>query len=467
MTELWHWNAPRLAAGFRSGEVSPVEVAKALLTRIAALDGKVNAFCLIDEPATLQQARASEDRWRNKLPLSPLDGVPVAVKDLFLTRGWPTLRGSRAVDPNQDWNVDAPVIARLREAGAVLLGKVTTPDHGWKGVTDSPLTGVTRNPWNLDKTPGGSSGGSSAALAARLAPLALGTDGGGSIRIPASFTGTFGIKPNFGRVPAWPASPFGTVAHIGPMSRDVEGGAMLLDVMARPDARDWQSLPPPSRSFAEGLRNGVRGKRIAFSPAMGFAKNVEPEVAALVAAAARRFADLGAHVEEVDPPGGDPAPIFRTLWWSGAGFLWGAASEEKKALLDPGLRQIADEGAAIPIREYLQANAARSVYAIQMRQFMENYDLLLTPSLAVAAFDAGKLTPYADGGSWTSWTPFSLPFNLTQQPAASVPCGRTRQGLPVGLQIVGRQYDDWAVLQAAMAYEGIDPHFDDVPEGFA
>jgi aspartyl-tRNA(Asn)/glutamyl-tRNA(Gln) amidotransferase subunit A len=466
MSELWQWNAPRLSAAFGSREISPVEVTKALLARIAALDAKVNAFCLIDEPTTLAQARASEERWAKNTPLSPLDGVPVAVKDILLTRGWPTLRGSRTIDPNQPWEHDAPAVSRLREAGAVLLGKVTSPDHGWKGVTDSPLCGITRNPWNLDKTPGGSSGGSSAALAARMAPLALGTDGGGSIRIPAGFSGVFGIKPNFGRVPAWPISPFGTLSHLGPMSRDVEGSAMLLDVMARPDARDWQALPPPARSFADGLRDGIRGKRIAFSPAMGFAKNVEPQVAALVAAAAKRFAELGAHVEEVDPPGGDPTQIFQTLWWAGAGFVFGAASPEKKALLDPGLAEIAQEGAAIPIHRYIEANVARGAYASQMRVFMERYDFLLTPSLAVTAFDVGKNSPY-DHGSWVSWTPFSYPFNLTQQPAASVPCGRTREGLPVGLQIVGKLYDDRGVLQAAQAYESIDPHFGDIPQGFA
>jgi aspartyl-tRNA(Asn)/glutamyl-tRNA(Gln) amidotransferase subunit A len=466
MAELWHWNAPRLAAAFASSEVSPVEVAKSLLARIATLDSKVNAYCLIDEPTTLAQARASEERWKKNAALSPLDGVPVAVKDILLTRGWPTLRGSRFTDPNQPWNDDAPVVARLREAGAVLLGKVTTPDHGWKGVTDSPLTGITRNPWNLDKTAGGSSGGSSAALAARLAPLALGTDGGGSIRIPAGFTGTFGIKPNFGRVPAWPPSPFGTVAHLGPMSRDVEGSAMLLVVMSRPDARDWQGLSPPGSSFLKDLRRGIRDKRIAFSPAMGFAKNVEPDVAELVAAAARRFSDLGAHVEEIDPPGGDPEEIFRTLWWGGAGFAFGDVAPEKKMLLDPGLAAAAEEGARISTRQYIQANVARAAYASRMRQFMEKYDLLLTPSLAVTAFDAGKLTPYADG-TWTRWTPFTYPFNLTQQPAASVPCGLDRKGLPVGLQIVGRHYDEWSVLQAAFAYETADSHFDDIPEGFA
>jgi aspartyl-tRNA(Asn)/glutamyl-tRNA(Gln) amidotransferase subunit A len=466
MTELWQWNAPRLSKAFATRETSPVEVARALLARITRLDKKTNAFCLIDEPVTLEQAHASEARWMKNAPLSPLDGVPVAVKDLFLTRGWPTLRGSRTIDPKQSWNDDAPAVARLKEAGAILLGKVTTPDHGWKGVTDSPLSGITRNPWNLEKTPGGSSGGSSAALAARLAPLALGTDGGGSIRIPAGFSGVFGIKPQFGRVAAWPASPFGTLSHSGPMSRDVEGSAMLMDIIARPDPRDWLALPAPTRNFSSELSQGVRGKRVAFSPAMGFAKNVMPEVAALVAAAAKRFSELGAHVEEADPPGGDPAPIFRTLWWGGAAYLFGHASPEKKALLDPGLLAMAEEGAAISLHDYVDANVARGAYASKMRVFMEKYDLLLTPSLAVTAFEVGKITPYEGTGSWPSWTPFSVPFNLTQQPAASVPCGYAN-GLPVGLQIVGRLFDDWSVFQAAKAYESIDPHTDDIPPGFA
>jgi aspartyl-tRNA(Asn)/glutamyl-tRNA(Gln) amidotransferase subunit A len=250
MAELWSLNAGNLIAGYKARAFSPVEVAKALLDRIATLDTSVNAFCLVDAETTLAQAKHSELRWMKGESLSPLDGVPVAIKDLLLTRGWPTLRGSRAVDPNQAWNDDAPAVARLREAGAVLLGKTTTPEYGWKGVTDSPLTGVTRNPWDLQKTPGGSSGGSAAALAARLTPLAIGTDGGGSIRIPASFSGVFGLKPTYGRVPAYPLSPFGTLAHVGPMSRDVQGAAMLLDIISRPDARDPHSLLPPAESFA-------------------------------------------------------------------------------------------------------------------------------------------------------------------------------------------------------------------------
>ncbi|MEI9993263.1 MAG: amidase [Rhizomicrobium sp.] len=461
------FTASELSALFASRDLSPVEVAEACLTRIEGLDAQVNAFCHIDAGTSLAQAEASEARWLAGAPLSPLDGVPVAVKDLLVTKGWPTRRGSLTVDPGAYIDTDAPTVARLREAGAVLIGKTTTPEFGWKGTNDSPLTGITRNPWNTDKTPGGSSGGSAAALAARFCALALGTDGGGSIRIPASFTNTYGLKPSFGRVPAYPLSPFGTLAHVGPMSRTVLDSAMLLNVVARPDARDWYSLPYGPTDYAAGIEAPLAGKRIAFSPRMGFATRILPEIETLVAAAAKRFEALGAHVEPVDPPGGDPSEIFRTLWWSGAGLLLGEYPEEKKKQLDPGLRRMAEEGYAYSKKEYLEANLARGAYGSAMRQFMEKYDFLLTPQLATTAFDVDKLSPFEDdGNAWMAWTPFTTPFNLTQQPAASVPCGFTSDGLPVGLQIVGKMFDDAGVLAASYAYESADPHYDKTPKGF-
>ncbi len=459
--------AAELSTAFANRDLSPVEVTEACLARIEALDAEINAFCLVDPEVSRRQAEESEKRWLEGAPLSPLDGVPVAIKDLLLTKGWPTRRGSLIVDPKGPWDDDAPSVARLKEAGAVLIGKTTTPEFGWKGSTDSPLTGITRNPWNKAKTPGGSSGGSAAALAARFCPLALGTDGGGSIRIPASFSGVFGLKPSFGRVPAWPLSPFGTVAHVGPMSRTVLDAAMLLNVITMPDVRDWHALPHHPTDHAAELESGVKGKRIAFSPRLGYAKSVVPEVETLVATAAKRFEQLGAHVEQVDPPGGDPSETFRTLWWAGAGFLLGDLPEEKKAQLDPGLRQMAEEGKQISLKQYLSATQARGAYGSAMRQFMQLYDFLLTPAVATPAFDAGQLSPMGDDGkAWMQWTPFSFPFNLTQQPAASIPCGFTSKGLPVGLQIVGRMFNDAGVLAAAAAYELADPHFDRVPPGF-
>jgi aspartyl-tRNA(Asn)/glutamyl-tRNA(Gln) amidotransferase subunit A len=464
---IYAMTAAELSAAYRAKKLSPVEAAEALLNRIEALDPKINAFCLIDREAAGAEARAAEARWRQGAPLSALDGVPMAVKDILLTQGWPTLRGSRTVDPKGPWNKDAPTVARLKEGGAVLLGKTTTPEFGWKASTDSLLTGVTRNPWNTNKTPGGSSGGSAAAIAARLVPLALGTDGGGSIRIPCSLTGLCGLKPSFGRVAAYPISPFGTVAHVGPMARTVTDLALMMNLLAKPDARDWHNLPYDAQDYTKALEPDLRGKRVAFSLTLGGKPKIVPEVEALVKAAAKRLESLGAHIEAADPPMAEAGEIFRTLWWAGAGFGLGALPDEKKALLEPALWQIAEEGAKISLRDYLNANAARGALGSRMRVWMQNYDFVVTPTVATPAFDTGRLHPDDGAGSaWLDWTPFSYPFNLTQQPAASVPCGFTKDGLPVGLQIVGRMYDDAGVLVAARAYEAAHPLHDKVPPGF-
>ncbi|MDE2385544.1 MAG: amidase [Alphaproteobacteria bacterium] len=456
MSDDLNWlSATKLAKLFKAGKASPVEVAKACLAQVARQDGKVNAMSLVDEKTALSLARASEKRWRKGEARGPLDGVPLLIKDILLVKGWPTLRGSKTVDRNQAWEHDAPSVARLREAGTVFLGMTTTPEFGWKGVTDSPLTGITRNPWNLAKTPGGSSGGSSAGLAAGYAPLALGTDGGGSVRIPAGFTGVYGLKPSFGRVPAWPLSPFGTVAHIGPMTRSVGDSALMLNAMAQPDARDWHALPFDDADYVKKLGNGVKGMRFAYSPKLGFDVAVEPDVARLVKAAVATLREAGAKVVEVDPGFADPAATFRTIWWMGVRGAFGALPATKLALLEPALREVFEQSKAITVEEILEATKQRGLLGSQMRQFMEGYDALLTPTLPITAFDAGKLQPgdAALTDKWVNWTPFSYPFNLTQQPAASVPCGLAGNGLPVGLQIVGRMFEDKKVLRISAAVE--------------
>ncbi|QIG46390.1 amidase [Nordella sp. HKS 07] len=454
MADDLNWlSATQLVKSYKKRKLSPVEVTRACLAQIARHDGAINAMCLVDEKSALKQAKASEARWHKGKPLGAVDGVPALVKDLILVKGWPTLRGSKTIERDQAWNQDGPAVARLREEGAVLLGLTTTPEFGWKGVTDSPLTGITRNPWDVTKTPGGSSGGSSAAVAAGYAPLALGTDGGGSIRIPAGFSGIFGHKPSFGRVPAWPLSPFGTVAHTGPMTRRVADAALMMNVIAKPDARDWHSLPYDGRDYVKQLSKGIKGLRIAFSPALGHAE-VDPEVAQAVDKAVKVLRSLGARIDKVDPGFDDPGPIFRVLWWSGARALLGRLPAEKLALLDPGLADVVKQSMQITPEDYFDAVKARGALGTQMRQFMQKYDLLVTPTLPIPAFEAGKLSPADDGtGKWVNWTPFSYPFNLTQQPAASVPCGFTKAGLPIGLHIIGRMFDDDGVLRAAEAYE--------------
>lgn len=454
-------SASELSRCFRRGELSPVETAIAVFARLDAWQAKINAFCFEDRAQTLADARASEARWQAGAPLSPLDGVPISIKDLILTQGWPTRRGSRSIDVNQPWNDDAPSVARIREAGMVIIGKTTTPEFGIKGTTDNTLTGVTRNPWNTERTPGGSSGGSAAAVAAGIGPLSVGTDGAGSVRIPAAFSGGFGLKPSFGRVPAWPLSPFGTVAHLGPHSRTVTDAAMLMNVISRPDARDWTSLPFDPRDYTVGLNDGIRGLRVAFSPTLGYVKDVHPEVAAAVRKSAEKLADLGARVEEVDPGFDNPLEITMKLWFVGSATLYYAMTPEQQALVDPALTAQAAVGAKVTVPELQALSKRRGELGILMRKFHERFDLLVTPGVSVPAFRARASSEWSDQvqpiEQFLDWTPFSYPFNLTQQPACVCPCGFDADGLPLSTQIVGPMHGDALVLRAARALESAQP----------
>ena len=446
--------ASELLAAYRDRRLSPVEVLDAQLPGIEA--DAFNAFSLVDAEGARAQARASEERWRDGAPRGALDGVPVAVKDAYPVRGWPTRRGSRAIDPAGPWDDDGSAVAALRRNGAVLPAQTTSPEFGWKGVTDSPLYGITRNPRDPDKTPGGSSGGSAAAVAAGLVPLALGSDGAGSIRIPCGFTGLPGLKPTFGRVPMWPPSAFGTVSHGGPIARTVTDLALLLDVMCEPDPRDWMALEPPTRSFLDGLDDGIAGLRVAFSADLGYV-GVDPDVAAAVERAAAVVDALGAHVERVDPGFSDPREVLETLWWATCAKLVADLGADP-GVLDPGFAAVAAAGREIALPGYLSAVKARDALGTQMSRFMSEWDLLITPTLPIPAFAAGRNVPEGwPDEHWQSWTPFTYPFNLTQQPAATVPCTDTAAGLPIGLQIVGARHADALVLRAARAYEAATP----------
>jgi aspartyl-tRNA(Asn)/glutamyl-tRNA(Gln) amidotransferase subunit A len=448
-----------LLARYRRKDLSPVEMLRAVLDQIDRNNGVVNAYCWLDREGALRSARDSEARWRAGAPQGLIDGVPVGIKDNILVAGMPARFGSKLTSDAPAAH-DAPAVARLGEQGAIVVGKTTMPEFGWKAVTDSPLTGVTRNPWDTRKTPGGSSGGAVAAVVLGMGNIHLGTDGGGSIRIPAAFTGCYGIKPTRARVPVWPTSPLGTLAHTGCLTRSVADAALALTIIGAPDIRDVYAWTSPAPDFHVGLEDGIRGIKVAYSPRLGYAKRVDPEVEAGVSAAVHVFAELGAHVDEADPElGGDPIAVWDTLWWSSFATLLQSYGDRVREVAEPALVAAAVAGLKTSIADYIRAQLKRAELHIALARFFERYDLLLTPSMPLPAFEVGHVVPPSgDGGeAWTDWSPFSYPFNLTQQPAASIPCGLTRDGLPIGLQIVGAIGADALVLRASRAFEQARP----------
>jgi aspartyl-tRNA(Asn)/glutamyl-tRNA(Gln) amidotransferase subunit A len=455
VTDLVQATAAELSGLYQTGDASPVETIRAILERAAAINPRINALCRLDAENALEAARASERRWMSGRPLSPLDGVPASIKELVRVRGWPTLMGSKLVDPDRPAEEDAPVVERLRAAGVVVFAQSTSPEYGHKGVTDSPLHGVTRNPWALDRTPGGSSGGASAAVAAGLGPLAIGTDGGGSIRIPASFTGLFGLKPTFGRVPMWPPSLTGDLANTGPITRTAEDAAMMMNVIARPDARDPWSLPATDIDYVEQLKQGIRHLRVGLVLKLGH-HSLDPEVASAVTAAARWFAQAGCSVEEAVPDLGgiDGGLLFETLWLCLLQAVRRLHPPEKHHLFDPTLAWMARRGATFTSSDLVAAMADRRTVALGWNKLLVRHDLLLCPTLAVVAFETGRLAPLgADGKTNPDWSPYAHHFNFSRHPAGTVPCGVSTSGLPIGVMIVAAHYRDSLVMRAAHAYQ--------------
>jgi len=451
-------SATALREQFLARRLSPVEVVAATLEQIERLNPLLNAYVTVTADQARQQAAAAERAYAAGNADAPLLGIPVSLKDLTPTRGVRTTRGSLLW---KDWvpDFDPPIVERIYAAGGVLLGKTNTPEFGWKGDSGNRVVGPTHNPWRIGATAGGSSGGAAAAVAAGMGPLAQGSDGAGSIRIPAAFCGVFGLKPSFGLIPSFPASAVASLSHIGPITRTVRDAALFLKVLAGPDARDPHSLNATGVDYVHALAGGPAGLRAAWSPDLGYAL-VEPEVRTLTAAAARVFSALGWEVEEVGAPFEDPSPIVDALWSTAQAALHHGDLERVRDQLDPGRLRLIEAGLRVPGVDVAVANLRRFEFSERVRRFMERYDLLLTPALPVTAFAAGADGPGTIQGTRATglrWTPFTYPFNLTGQPAASVPCGLASNGLPVGLQIVGRWRDDATVLRAAAAFEEARP----------
>lgn len=455
--DLAMMSATELVAQYRKKSLSPVDVTHAVLDRIQKQNETLNAFCFMDEEFTRASAKASEDRWQKGRPIGLVDGVPTTIKDTYLVKGWPTRRGSLTSPSEGPWEEDAAATERLREHGAVFLGKTTTPEFAWKAVTDSQLTGITRNPWNVKRTPGGSSGGACVAAATGMGALHLGGDGAGSIRIPAAFCGVYGFKANYGRVPVYPQLAPGTLTHLGPVTRTVADAALMLMVIAEKDTRDWLALPHQRQDYRIGLEEGIRNLRIGFSKDFGYVE-VDPEIADLAAKAVKVFEDLGAVVEEADPGFDNPRRAFDVYYYSLFSFMLEAMSGEERDLLDPGLVEIAEEGKKFGIQDLMNAEMTRAAIALQMDRFHQTYDLLISPQVPLTAFEAGVEYPRNSGMTrWLDWTPFTYPFNFTGQPAASVPCGFNHEGLPIAIQIVGPRFSEPLVLRASRAYESVHP----------
>jgi aspartyl-tRNA(Asn)/glutamyl-tRNA(Gln) amidotransferase subunit A len=457
--ELCYMPAWELAEAIRAKKVSPVEVVDTVLARIERLNPMLTAYCTVTDAAAHDAAKEAEAAVMRGDPLGTLHGIPVSIKDLVATKGVRTTHGSKIYEqfiPDED----APVVERLKRAGAIILGKTNTPEFGHKAITDNLVFGPSHNPWSLAHSPGGSSGGAAAAVASGLGPLAVGTDAGGSIRIPSSCCAIFGLKPTLGLVAMAPT--FGgleTLSHTGPMTRSVRDAALMLSSMVGEDPRDLSSLPGVGIDYLAGIDRGIQGLRVAWSPDWGYAA-VDPEVRQLAAAAAKRFADLGCRVEEAHPGFSDPAETYQVLTTASRAARVADRWPAERDRFDPSLAVQIEAGMGWSAVDFVRASNARRMLNETFVRFFTQYDLLLTPTMA-APPPRVKVEAHEEiaGRKVTrlGWLAFTFPLSLIGYPAASVPCGWTREGLPVGLQITAPRLADALVLRAAAAFEALAP----------
>ena len=457
--------ATELAPMLRDRRISPPELMAAVLGRIARLEPAINAFAFLDPDRAMASAEEAEAALTGGGSVGPLHGVPVTIKDNVAVAGMPTRHGTRTSGAEPAEN-DVPFVTRLKAAGAIVIGKTTLSEFGWSGVSQSPLTGITHNPWRHGYNAGASSAGAAAASAAGFGPLHQGGDGAGSIRMPASMCGVFGLKPSFGRVPNAPVNVGDNTSHVGPITRTVADAALMLEVMAGPHHLDHTSLEAAPAAYSSLLHQGIAGRRVAYSGDLGHAR-VDPEVAICVRQAADAFA-RAANISLVDvvPDWGSKGPALARSFWAAHLTRLQRELAGREAEMDPGLVACMRAGGKTTMPDYQDMRAQKHAYIAEIHTFFQEWDFLITPTISVAAFPADRLQPAhwpSHPWDWMSWAEFSYPFNMSGNPAATLPCGLTQDGLPIGLQIVGRRFDDLGVLQASAAFEAALPWAGRVP----
>jgi len=448
-------------------ELTSQEITETIIERIEKINPIINAYCTPTFETAREMAKIADQAVKNGEKLGLLHGIPTSIKDLFLTKGIRTTFGSMIYEHNVPENDDV-VVKRLKKAGIVLLGKTNTPEFGFAGVTHNFVFGKSRNPWNIDRIPGGSTGGGAAAVASGLGPLALGNDGGGSVRIPASCCGVFGHKTSFGRVPVYPRIELHaeSYVHVGPIVRYVRDAALMLDAIKGPHDGDRYSLPEEKINYSDSVSEKPDKLKIGYSLDLGYAKVIDPDVEKNVINSAEKFEELGWTVEKANFKMRKPEVPFYTLYTADYAFDLKSKLNEWREKIDPELIKMVNAGSGYSAFDIMKAMSQRTKIYETFYKFFKNFDILITPTIAIPPFELGIMFPPKINGknvSPTAWMPFSFPFNLTGHPAASIPCGWSSGGLPTGMQIVGNRFNDLLVLQVSQAFEEIAPWQDKRP----
>ena len=461
--------AYEMADKIKMQEFTSQEITEAIIERIEKINPIINAYCTPTFELAREMAKKADDSVKKGVNIGLLHGIPTSLKDEYETKGIRTTFGCKIFENNVP-SADETVVKRIKEAGAVILGKTNLPAFGYKGVTDNLIFGATKNPWNLERTSGGSSGGAAAAVASGMSPLALGSDGGGSIRIPSCFCGVFGLKPSFGRVPhnvMKLAGNLGTFVHKGPIVRYVKDAALMLDVLAGEDDSDRYYLPKPNVSYFEKINEKPNKLKIGYSLNIGFAKTIHSEVKNSVLDAAQKFEEFDWSIEKSKIRVRNPELTMWITWTSGFAYVLKPILKEWENKLDPELVQTVKIGLNYSAQDIRLAEIQREMVYESICRHFKNYDILITPTLSCPAFELGKSFPTKIEGINVgpgAWMPFTYPFNMSGHPVASIPCGWSSEGLPIGMQIVGKRFDELTVLQVSNAFEKISPWQDKKPE---